>query len=207
MGRCTLNTKESSPEAEVIKTRLFVNSDDFRKVKIMKTPYTLQFKILIGCLIPIEGSTNQISLDHSHFIWYLVKKAKINLPGYIFHHMCEAIKDSKKHTNKNVPYVRLLSELFHQGRLIYSLRDASAHDDLEEIHGNILSTSILANMKLLKRNAMVILEEPLRARSTKSSYLEDYLVITKHDNPEVIREFIKMARKEVGVVLTYEELP
>lgn len=61
MGMCTLNTKESHPEAEVIKTKLFGNSDDFGKVKNMNTPYKLPFKILSGCLIPKEGSIDQIS--------------------------------------------------------------------------------------------------------------------------------------------------
>lgn len=149
-------TKESSLEAEVIKTMLFVYYDDFGKVKNMKTPYTLLFKILIGCLIPREGSIDQISWDHRHFIWYLVNKDKINMSGYIFHHLCEDIKESKKHKRRNVPYVILLSELFHQGCLIDSIRDASAHDNLEETHGNILSTSVLANMKLLKRREVVI---------------------------------------------------
>lgn len=136
----------------------------------------------------------------------MVNKENTNLLRYIFHHLCEAIKESKKHTKKNVPYARLLSGLFHQGYLIDSLRVTSAHDGLEEIHGNILSALVLCNMKLLKKNKVVISEKPLRVRSTKSAYLEDYTVITKHDNPELIREFIKMAGKEVGVVLTYEDL-
>ncbi|CAL5188753.1 unnamed protein product [Lathyrus oleraceus] len=52
VGKCTLNTKENSPKAEIIKIRLFENSNDFGKVKNMKTPYKLLFKILIGCMIP-----------------------------------------------------------------------------------------------------------------------------------------------------------
>lgn len=91
--------------------------------------------------------------------------------------------------------------------MIDSLKVASAHDDLDEIHGNILSTSVLANMKLLKNNEMVLSKYPLRVRSEKSNYLQDYLVITKHDNPEVIRQYIKMAREETGVVPRYEDLP
>lgn len=102
-GRFTLNTKENSPEVDIIKTRLFElskntsTSSDFGKAKNMKTTYKLMFKILIGCLIPREGSTDQILWDHRHFIWYLVNKESINLLGYIFPHLCEAIKDIKKH--------------------------------------------------------------------------------------------------------------
>lgn len=49
-------------------------------------------------------------------------------------------------------------------------------------------------------------EVPLKVKSIKTAYLEDYPIITKHDNIEVIREFIHIARKEVGVVLTYEDI-
>lgn len=79
----------------------------------MKTNFKLLFKILIGCLIPREGSIDQISWDHKHFIFLLVNEDKINLPTYILNHLCEAIKESKKRNKKNVLYARLLSELFH----------------------------------------------------------------------------------------------
>lgn len=196
-----MNTKESSLEADLIKTRLFellentCPSSDFEKVKNMKTTYKLLFKILIGCPTPREGKTDQIFWDHRHFIWYLVNEQNINLTSYILHHLCEAIKESKKYKKKNVPYDKLLPELFDQGHLIYSLRDAFAYNDLEKIHGNILFALVLANMKLLKKNEVVLSEEPLRVRSSKSAYLEE------------IREDVEMARKEVDVVLTYEDLP
>ena len=136
----------------------------------------------------------------------MVNKEKININDYIFHHLCEAIKEIIKHKKRNVPYARLLSELFHQHHLINSLGAASAHDDLEEIHGNILSASILANMKLLKKNEVVLSNGTVIIRSSKPAYLEDYLVIIKHDNIEVVRIYIEIARKEVDVVLTYEDL-
>lgn len=117
--------------------------------------------------------------------------------GYIFHHLCEAIKESKNHKKKNVLYARLQPKLFHKSRLVDFLRVASTHDDLEETHGNILFTSVMANMKLLKNNDIVISEAPLRVTSTKSAYLEDNPIITKHDNPEVIMEFTKMDTKKL----------
>ena len=116
--RFIMNTKESSHEADVIKTRLFElsedtwSSSDFAKVKNMKTTHKLVFKILVACLIPIEGSTDQFSRDHRHFIWYLVNEENINLPGYIFNHLCEYIKDIKKLKKKNVPYVRSYMNCF-----------------------------------------------------------------------------------------------
>lgn len=72
-----------------------------------------------------EGNTDQISWDHKYFIFYLVNEDKINLPAYIFHHICEAIKDNTKHLKKNVSCVRLLSKLFYQGRLIDAFKNYS----------------------------------------------------------------------------------
>lgn len=73
-GRFSLNTKENSKEANMMKSSLFLNSNDFEKVKNIKIPYRLLFRILIGYMILKEGSTYQISWDHKHFIWFLVNR-------------------------------------------------------------------------------------------------------------------------------------
>lgn len=73
------------------------------------------------------------------------------------------------------------------------MKVVSAYEDLEETHGNILFASVLANMKFLKKNEVVLSKEPLRVRSAKIDYLKNYLVITKHDNLEVIMMYIEMA--------------
>lgn len=125
----------------------------------------------------------------------MVNEETIDLPGYILHHLCEDITNSKKHKKNNIPYARLLSELFHSGYLIDSLKVAFTHDDMEEIHGNLLSALVLANMKLLKKNEVVLSKDPLRVRSSKSTYLKDNPIITKHDNLEATMMYIDMARK------------
>lgn len=103
IGRYVLNTKDTSPESGVIKQWLFIKYEDFGKVKNMDIEFRVPFRILIGCLIPREGNTYQISWDHKHFIWFLVNQKIINLPAYIFHHMCESIKESTQHNKNNVP--------------------------------------------------------------------------------------------------------
>lgn len=165
--RFILNTTESSPEADAIKINFFelsgeTCSSDFGKVKNMKTDFKLLFKILIGRMIPREDNSNQISWDHRHFIFYLVNKYNINLPAYIFHNLCEAIKESKKHIKNNVPYAKLMSELFHQGCLIDALKTVSDNEDLQDIHGNILYALVQENMKILKKSDVVLSKYPLR---------------------------------------------
>lgn len=113
-GRFVVGTKDNSPEANAIKwcLCLFNNDDNLGssdKVKNMKREFRLLFKILIGCVIPREGSTGQISWDHKHFIFYLKSEDGINLSSYIFNHLCEAIKDNTNLLKMNVPYARLLS--------------------------------------------------------------------------------------------------
>ncbi|XP_050920137.1 uncharacterized protein LOC127137753 [Lathyrus oleraceus] len=209
--RLVVNTKDNSPKADAFKICLFYNagsvcSYDFRNVKNMHKDFKLLFKILIGCLIPREGSTDQISWDYKHFILYLKNEYKINLSAYIFNHLCEAIKDSIKLRKKNVSYTRMLSELFYQDRLINALKKFPNNGDLEEIHGNIIYTSILANMKLLIKINAVSLRVPLSIIRTNPDYLEDYPVISKMDNPEVIRIYIEQAFKE-GMIIRLKDLP
>lgn len=61
-------------------------------------------------------------------------------------------------------------------------------------------------MKLLKKSEVVVSKEPFRVRCTSTDYLKDYPVITKQDNPDVIRIYIQMER-EKGMVLRYKYLP
>lgn len=113
----------------------------------------------------------------------MANEEKINMVAYIFNHLCEAIKESYKHDKKNMPYVRLLFELFHQSRVIDNLKADNATQDLEESYGNIMSAAILGHMNIIKKMEVVKIEAGLRIRSGKTAYLDDFLVISKMDNP------------------------
>lgn len=162
-------------------------SYNFGKVNNMKDDFRLLFKILINFLIPREGINDKISWDHTHFILYLKNESKINLSAYIFNHLSEVIKDSTKLRKNNVPYARLLSELFFQGRLIDAFKSLPGNEELQAIYGNILSASILANMKMKKKCEIVASKIPLSIRCTNYDYLGDDHVVTMMDNPEVIK--------------------
>lgn len=111
---CALNMKDSSWESSRIKENIFFSYEDFSKVKNLKNEFIILFRISIGCLIPREGSIDQISWDHKHFIWFLVvNQYTINLPTYIFSHLCEAIRETNINHKKSIPHARLLSKLFH----------------------------------------------------------------------------------------------
>lgn len=50
-GKFVVNFKDGRKEAEMIKSTLFINVDDYGQVKNMFVSYRLQFRILIGSLI------------------------------------------------------------------------------------------------------------------------------------------------------------
>ncbi|XP_050897528.1 uncharacterized protein LOC127104386 [Lathyrus oleraceus] len=210
-SKYVVGTKYHSPEADAIKQYLFEEygnfySSDFGKVGNMKDNFRLLFKILINCIIPREGSTNQIFWDHKHFIFYLKNEDKINMSSYIFNHICEAIKDSTKLQKKNVLYARLLPELFFQGRLIDALKSLYDNEDLEEFYGNIISASVLDNTEMKMKCEIFASDIPISVRCTTSNYLKDYPVITKIDNPELIRNFIIQSFKE-GNNIRLKDIP
>lgn len=74
---------------------------------------------------------------------------------YIFHHMCESIKASTKHNNKNVYYAWLFSELFYQSRLVETLVNLGADEDMQIIYQNILSSVMLGNMNIIKKKDVI----------------------------------------------------
>jgi len=55
-------------------------------------------------------------------LYFLASFNKINLPKYIMHHLCWAIKEGIRGKRKQIPCGRLLSEIFIQGRLLEILR-------------------------------------------------------------------------------------
>lgn len=67
IGRYALNIKDNSPESGMIKQQLFPKSEDYGKVKNMNVECVFLFRILIGCFILREGSTNHISWDHKPY--------------------------------------------------------------------------------------------------------------------------------------------
>lgn len=161
----------------------------------MHIAYRLMFRILIGCLIHGEGSTDHISWDHNHFIWYLGNREKINLASYIFKHLHEAITESHKNGKKNVFYARLLSELFHQGILIETPKEDGSTQDSDKSFGSIISDVVLGNMKIIRKKDVVKPEAGLRIISAKSTYIKDFPMISKLENLKVIQEYINMARE------------
>jgi hypothetical protein len=79
---------------------------------------------------------------------------KINFPRYVMDHLCWAINEGIVKGRKQVPYGRLLSEIFHQGRVLDTLkktRDASDKCFEVSTAERTISSRSLYSMKVIKK--------------------------------------------------------
>src|SRR4030043_753247 len=209
-GLFVTGQKGDSEFAEKIEATLHQGRPS-KKVIDMATDHRIIYKIVLGCLLPRESSTYQMSWDHKHFMTFLLSKYPIDLPAYIFQHLCYTINETKKHQKLNVPYARLISEFLYQVKLIQKLAELglASEQELGTTFGKVLNGSILSNMKLKKKKDLVTDHQfDLVINKTSSDYIDNFPLISKLDNPEVIERFILQFREEnPGVHIDYDMIP
>lgn len=81
--------------------------------------------------MPREGGTDYRSWDHNHLLHFLINNFRINLPTYIFNYKCSSIKEGITKGKKQVPYAKLLSKIFYQGKLLQKLEKFELATDEE----------------------------------------------------------------------------
>src|SRR4030066_42413 len=192
----------SKPEMKG-KTRMEMGLSDFTETEVRS--------IVLGCLLPRESSTDQMSWDHKHFMTFLLSKYPIDLPAYISQHLCYSINETKKHQKMNVPYARLISEFLYQGKLIQKLAELglASEQELGTTYGKVFNGSILFNMKLKKKKDLVTDHQfDLVINTAASDYIDNFPLISKLDNPEVIARFIQQFKEDnPGVHIDYDMIP
>jgi len=55
-------------------------------------------------------------------LYFLAAYDKINIPKYLMHHLCWAVKEGIRGKRKQNPCGRLMSEIFTRGKLLKTLR-------------------------------------------------------------------------------------
>jgi len=81
----------------------------------MHKEYRVLQKLVLDCFLQKGGGTDTMSVDRNVFLYFLINFEKVNLPRYMFNHMCWALKESQgKKERRQVSYGRLLSKIFHQ---------------------------------------------------------------------------------------------
>jgi len=146
-------------------------------------------------------------VDHKLVLYFLVAYEKINLPRYLMHHLCWAIKEGIRGKRKQIPCGRLLSEIFTQGKLLETLRKHKLASDktLRTITGKIINGKTLQNMKIIKKFSPN--EKDLKESAVQTELMRDFPPISKEENPEVLAELVVAYAKESGDIILDDDTP
>jgi len=178
-------------------TNLLLKGNPAPKLVDMDGKDRMLLKFVIDCFFQKGGGSDQPSMDHK-LVLYLAAYQEINLPRYLIHHLCWAIKEGIKGKRKQVPCGRLLFEIFHQGGLLETLKKFNLASDivLGPTTGKIINGKTLQNMKIIGKFSSN--EKDLKESSVPSGLMRDFPRISKEDNPEVLTGYIAAHAKESG---------
>jgi len=205
-GRFQWNVSKKNPLLESY-TNLLLKGDPTTKLVDMDGNHRMLLKFITDCFFQKGGGSDQPSLDHKLVLYFLVSYQKINLPRYLMHHLCWAIKEGIKGKRKQMPCGRLLSEIFSQGKLLEALRKFKPATDrvLGTATGKIINGKTLQNMKIIRKFSTN--EKNLKESSIQSELMRDFPPIPKEDNPEVLAGYIAAHAKESGETTQDEDIP
>jgi len=173
----------------------------------MQVEHRVLQKIVLECFLQRGGGTDTMLVDHSVFLYFLVTFEKVNLSRYMFHHMIWALKESQKNDRKQVPYGRLLSEIFYQGGLLNILKSNGvvSDEDLGTCTWKILNGRTLRYMKIVKK--AIILKTDMQESDVVSDLMADLPPISKEDNPEVLVAYVVSHFEGTGDIINYSAIP
>jgi len=176
-----LNSKTST-WIPVVRDTLF-NGNKKGKYKDMQKEHKVLQKLMQECFLPKAGGVDSLSLEHKVFLHFLITFEKVNLPRYIFHHMLWALKESQDKQRAYIPYGRMLSEIFYQGRILEALKMSKVVTDkmLGTVVGKYINGSTLKNMYLAKE--VIRMNTDLKESMILSNLMEDFPPISKEDPP------------------------
>jgi len=185
------------------------HSIDKGKYKDLDIRTKMLLKIQNENLLP-KGSAGDVpSLDHRVFLHFFLTREKANVPKYIFKHLIKNLKDSQILQKNFVPYGRLLSEIFHQGGILNTLKEVSYFTDaqLGTVTGRIINGATLVSMKLIKKADYKELSTDLKESSVISNLMDDFPPICKQDPVDVQVMFIKEYFEMTGQVIKISDIP
>jgi len=123
--------------------------------------------------------------------------------------MCWAIKENIDKKIIQVPYGRLLSEIFHQSGLLKRIKDtgAASDKDMGACTGRILNGRFLSSMKPIEPSEVKILDSDRTESQVMSDLMKDFPPISREDHPIVIAEVVAQHLRETGVEIAREQIP
>jgi len=167
-------------------TAVVLKGNPSTKLVDIDPQHRMLLKFLTECFLQKGGGSDQPSVDHKLVLYFLASFDKINLPRYIMHHLCWAIKEGIKSKRKQIPCGRLLSEIFTQGQLVKTLKNlGKASDKLLRIKtAKIINGKTLQYMKIIKKFSSH--EKELKESTAPTQLMKDFPPIIKEKNPEVL---------------------
>jgi len=196
-GRFLWNVSRKEPLMDSY-TNLLLKGNPTTKLVDMNDKDRMLLKFVTECFFQKGGGSDQPSLDHKMVLYFFAAYQAINLPRYLMHHLCWAIKEGIKWKRRQVPCGRLLSEIFYQGGLIETLKKFNLASDkvLGTATGKIINGKTLQNMKIIGKFSSN--EKGLKESSVPSGLMRDFPSISREDNPEVFTGYIAAHAKESG---------
>ena len=181
-----------------------LKGDSATKMVNIDNSHRMLLKFLTECFLQKGGGSDQRSADHKLVLYFLASFNKINLPKYIMHHLCWAIKEGIRSKRKQIPCGRLLSEIFTQGKILKILRRNNLVSDsfLGTRTGKIINGKTLQNMKIIKKFSPD--EKDLKESTTPTKLMKDFPSILQERNHEFLSKLVAESVKESGICLDVE---
>jgi len=116
-GRFLWNVSRNHPLLDSFKS-VVLNGNPATKLVDIDGQHRMLLKFMTECFFQKGGGSDQPSVDHKLVLYFLAAFDKINLPKYLMHHLCWAVKEGIRGKRKQITCGRLLSEIFTQGKLL-----------------------------------------------------------------------------------------
>jgi len=179
---------------------LFSKGNPKTKTAEMEVCHRLLLKFSANCFFQRGGGADQPNKDHQLALYSMATFQRIDLPKYFLHHLCWAIKEGISKERKQVPCGRLLSEIFHQGKLLETLRSYKQASDrcfTVTTSDRILNNKSLYAMKVISK--LPIDEKWIDLTTAESEPLKNFPSILQENNPEVLASLVAAHARESGV--------
>jgi len=197
-GRFIWNANMNHPFLESYKGVVLKGNSSTKLVDI-EGQHRMLLKFMTECFFQKGGGSDQPSIDHKLILYFLASFNKINLPRYIMHHLCWAIKEGIRSKRKQIPCGRLLSEIFSEGKILEILRRNNLASDqiLRTKTGKMINGKTLQNMKIIKKFSPN--EKDLKESTAPSKIMMDFPPIFQERNSEALAKLVAEYAKDSGI--------
>jgi len=180
-------------------TSVVLKGDSATKLVNIDNNHRMLLKFLTECFLQKGEGSDQPSADHKLVLYLLASFNKINLPRYIMHHLCWAIKEGIRNKRKQIPCGRLLSEIFSQGKILEILRrnKLDSENFLRTRTRKMINDKTLQNMKIIKKFSPS--EKDLKESTAPTKLMTDFPPFYQKGNSEALAKLVADYAKESGI--------